>query len=377
MKFNSVIIGGGLAGLVAGISLQKEGLSTAIISTGQNALHFFSGSFESLREPAPRIAELFSEAGIGIHYSEGVRLMPLGTFREAALSLDDVSIFPTSHFARKALIVGVTGYQDFFGSFLAEGLEKQGIQCRLRNFSLPELDTFRQSAGEMRSVQIAPILDRVWESAVREIRVLLKDEDAVILPQIFGFQDISVPGKIRREIPAKVVFAGTMPPSVPGIRTQRLLKRRYETLGGTYLAGDEALSAHVHKGTVHSIVTKNLDSHYLEADNFILASGGFFSKGMKSNPFQILEPVFGLDVEFASDRNDWYDPDFMKDQPYMGYGVRTDSSLRAIAGGEMMENLFAVGSILGGTRLELGSGAGLAIRSALAAVDEILKTGKR
>ena len=124
-------------------------------------------------------------------------------------------------------------------------------------------------------------------------------------------------------------------------------------------------------------MTKNLDSHYIEADNFILASGGFFSKGMKSNPFQILEPVFGLDVEFASDRNDWYDPDFMKDQPYMGYGVRTDSSLRAIAGGEMMENLFAVGSILGGTRPELGSGAGLAIRSALAAVDEILKTGKK
>ena len=191
MKFNSVIIGGGLAGLVAGISLQKEGLSTAIISTGQNALHFFSGSFESLREPTPRVAELFSEAGIGIHYSEGVRLMPLGTFREAALSLDDVSIFPTSHFARKALIVGVTGYQDFFGSFLAEGLEKQGIQCRLRNFSLPELDTFRQSAGEMRSVQIAPILDRAWESAVREIRVLLKDEDAVILPQIFQCQERS------------------------------------------------------------------------------------------------------------------------------------------------------------------------------------------
>ena len=50
MKFNTVIIGGGLCGLTCGIALQKAGRSTAIISTGQNALHFFSGSFESLTE---------------------------------------------------------------------------------------------------------------------------------------------------------------------------------------------------------------------------------------------------------------------------------------------------------------------------------------
>ena len=34
MKFDTVIIGGGLAGLVAGISLQRAGQNVAIISTG-------------------------------------------------------------------------------------------------------------------------------------------------------------------------------------------------------------------------------------------------------------------------------------------------------------------------------------------------------
>lgn len=377
MKFDTVIIGGGLAGLVAGISLQREGRGTAIVSTGQNALHFFSGSFESLQEAPQRMTDLFGEAGIRLHYRPGVRLMPMGTFRESALSLEDVDLFPSPSFARKVLIVNFMGYHDFFSSFLAEGLEKQGMQCRVRFINLPEMDKLEESPSEMRSVQIARTMDRIWEKVVQEVRVLLKDEDAVVLPQVFGLQDTSVPSRIRQGIPARVVFAGTLPPSVPGIRTQMLLKRRYEVLGGTYLMGDEALNAHVHEGVVHSIVTKNLDSHYLEADHFILASGGFFSKGLRSNPFSITEPVFGLDVEYNEDRNAWYNKAFSADQPYMQYGVKTDETLHGIADGKPFKNLYAIGSILGGTRPELGSGAGLAINSAFAAVDEILCHSER
>ena len=374
MKFDTVIIGGGLAGLVAGISLQRAGQNVAIISTGQNALHFFSGTFESIEEAPHRMASLFEEAGIRLHYQEGVRLMPLGTFRPAALSLEDISLFPAPKFAHRALIVTFAGYHDFFTQFLSEGLEKQGISCRIQQLGLAELDALRQSPGEMRSVQIARTMDRNWEKVVQEIRILLQDEDTVILPQVFGLQDLSVPGRIRQGIPARIVFAGTMPPSVPGIRTQMLLKRRFEVLGGTYLMGDEALLAHIHEGVVHSIVTRNLDNHYLEADHFILASGGFFSKGLKSNPFQVSEPVFSLDVTYAEDRNSWYAPEFKSDQPYMDFGVKTDAALHGLLQGEPLNNLFVIGSILGATRPEFGTGAGLAVRSAFAAVDQILQS---
>ncbi|MBQ9411207.1 MAG: anaerobic glycerol-3-phosphate dehydrogenase subunit B, partial [Bacteroidales bacterium] len=274
---------------------------------------------------------------------------------------------------RKALVVNFLGYHDFFSSFLAEGLEKQGMECRIRFISLPELEQFQLSPSEMRSVQIARKMDRVWEKVVQEVRVLLKDEDTVVLPQVFGLMDPSVPGRIRQGIPAQVVFAGTMPPSVPGIRTQMLLKRRYEVLGGTFLGGDEALEAHVHQGVVHSVVTRNLDTHYIEGKWFILATGGYFSKGLRSNPFEVSEPVFGLDVESAPDRNDWYNPSFAGDQPYMGYGVKTDASLHALKDGTPLQNLFAIGSVLGATRPEFGTAAGQAINTAFAACDEILR----
>ncbi len=372
MRFDTVIIGGGLAGLVSGISLQKEGRNCAIISTGQNALHFFSGSFESMEEAPARVIELFDQAGVRLHYREGVRLMPMGTFRPAALSLEDTDLFPEHKFARKVLIVNFLGYHDFFSSFLAEGLEKQGMQCRIRLLNLPEMEQLEQSPSEMRSVQIARTMDRVWEKLVQEVRVLLKDEDCVILPQVFGLRDTSVPSKIRQGIPARVVFAGTLPPSVPGVRTQMLLKRRFELLGGTYLMGDEVIDAHVHDGLVHSLVTRNFDSHYIEAENFILASGSYFSKGLRSNPTSVFEPVFGLDVEFPTDRNLWYNPLFAEDQPYMHYGVKTDENLHAVKDGVAFKNLFAIGSVLGGTRPEFGSAAGLAIRSALNVADQIL-----
>ncbi len=376
MKFDTVIVGGGLAGMVAGIALQKAGRQTAIVSMGQNALHFFSGSFESMLEAPEAVKSIFEEAGIRLHYTPGVRLMPMGTFRESALSLEDISLFPDEKIGRKALIVNFVGYHDFFSSFLAEGLEKQGLECHICFLNLGEFLQSEPVPGQMRSVHIASRLDREWEKVVQEVRVLLKDDDTVILPQVFGLEDPSIPSRIRRAIPAQVVFAGTLPPSVPGVRTLKLLRKRYEVLGGTYLMGDEVTGAHIHEGAVHSVETKNLGTHYLEAKTFILAAGGFFSKGLQSTPTAITEPVFGADVSFPEDRNQWYAPSFAASQPYMNFGVMADEKLRVYKGGVPMKNLWAIGSILGQGRGDFGIGAGLAIRSALAAANVILSEAK-
>ena len=372
MRFDTVIIGGGLAGLTAGISLQEAGRKVAIVSAGQNAMHFFSGNFEDAGPVRERIAALFAAAGVRTNAIDGLQLMPMGKFKDVSLTLEDVTVFPDEHIAEKALIVNFTGFHDFYGTFLAETLEKLGISCRIRFVRLPEMEHLRTSPSEMRSVNIARMMDEHWEKVVADIRVLHKDEDLILLPQVFGLKDAAVLDKIRTALPARVAFIGTMPPSVPGIRTQMLLKRRFEVLGGTFLMGDEVTSAAMHEGVVSSITTRNLDTVRLFADHFILASGGFFSKGLASTPTQVYEPLFGLDIDFSEDRNAWYDADFFASQPYMDFGVKTDADLHPFKDGEPIKNLFAIGSVLGNTRKEdYGTAAGLAIRTAFAAADII------
>ena len=372
MRFDTVIIGGGLAGLTAGISLQEAGQKVAIVSAGQNAMHFFSGSFEDAAPVRERVSALFAAAGVRMSALDGLQLMPMGKFQPVSLTLEDVTVFPEEHIAEKALIVNFTGFHDFYCTFLAETLEKAGTACRIRFVRLPEMEHLRTSPSEMRSVNIARVLDEYWEKAVSDIRILLGDEDLIILPQVFGLKDASVLDKIRTALPARVAFVGTMPPSVPGIRTQMLLKRRFEVLGGTFLMGDEVTTAALHEGVVSSITTRNLDTARLFAEHFILASGGYFSKGLAATPTQVYEPLFGLDIDYPAERKDWYDADFFAEQPFMDFGVKTDAALRAIKDGEPVQNLFCIGSVLGGTRKEdYGTAAGLAIRTAFAVVDTI------
>ncbi|MBO5582363.1 MAG: anaerobic glycerol-3-phosphate dehydrogenase subunit B [Bacteroidales bacterium] len=372
MRFDTVIIGGGLSGLTAGISLQEAGRKVAIVSAGQNAMHFFSGNFEDIGPARDRVAALFAAAGVRTNAMDGLQLMPMGSFRPASLTLEDVTVFPDEHAAEKALIVNFTGFHDFYGTFIAEALEKAGATCRIRFVRLPEMEHLRLSPSEMRSVNIARAMDEHWEKVVGDIRILHKDEDLIILPQVFGLRDAAVLDKIRTALPARVAFVGTMPPSVPGIRTQMLLKRRFEVLGGTFLMGDEVTSAALHEGVVSSITTRNLDTARIFADHFILSSGGYFSKGLVTTPTQVVEPLFGLDIAYPENRNDWYDADFFAHQPYMDFGVKTDAELHAIKDGQPIQNLFAIGSVLGNTRKEdFGTAAGMAIRTAFAAADTI------
>ena len=393
MNFDTIIIGGGLAGLSAGLRLREKGQEVAIISSGENALHFSSGSFGVLNEGASvpeghpytklnlskylgEVIPFFGKYGVALKgdpMKNGWRLTPTGTLKEGRFFMEETDILGKDEkTGEKALIVNFLGFMDFNTSFIASGLEKKGISVRIEALKLDSMKRLRENPSEMRSVNIARVMDSSWSEVVAEIKKLLKDEDVIILPQVFGLKDTAVIESIRDSFDVRVMFVGTMPPSIPGIRTKMQLKKAFESAGGTILMGDEVVSAEVEGGKVISVKTKNLGEHKLYARNFILATGSYFSKGIAATPEKVYEPLFGLDVQFAEGRSSWYNPDFYSPQAFMDFGVATNGEFKALKDGDPLDNLYAIGSVLGGSgALKLGCGGGVAILSALAVADAI------
>ena len=114
--------------------------------------------------------------------------------------------------------------------------------------------------------------------------------------------------------------------------------------GAEVLRGDRAISGKIEDGKVVEIRTRNMDEP-LVADEYVLATGKFFSRGLLSDKEHIWEPLFGADVAYDPDRTKWFDPDFEAPQPFMKFGVKTDTEGRVLVGGKAIVNLTAVGDI--------------------------------
>lgn len=415
MRFDTIIIGGGLAGLVCGIKLQKAGKKCAIVSAGQSAMHFSSGTFDLLgrlpdgtpvESPLEAVASLPEEhpySVLGVekvtHYADeakeflnscGVkvtgeasrnswRITPTGERKPAWLTLGDFTPLASKEekIGDKVLIVNILGYLDFNTKFLADSFEKQGTECRIVSLKLEEMERLRKNPSEMRATNIARVMDRdgIWEKAAGQIKTMIKDEDTVILPAVFGLKDGSVVEKLRESIGRKTMFVATMPPSVPGIRAQMTLKAEFEKAGGRFFLGDTVIEATCHdNGNIKNIATVNFNDIRMEADNFILATGSFFSKGLIATPEKVYEPIFGIDLTYSEGRENWFNTNFWNRQNYISFGAKVDSDLNASVDGKKIENLYAIGSVIGGTNaLYEGCGGGVAIITALAAADRILE----
>lgn len=412
MKYSNIIIGGGLSGLVAGITLARRGGGVAIVSTGQSALHFSSGSFgllgrtpdgkdverplealESLPSTHPysvigaagvaslaaTVPTLFADAGIKLKGSAEVnhlRLSPFGKCCRSWLTMSDFITCDSSEQIqmKHVAIINLKGFLDFFPGYLADGLAHKGIKSDIHTVTTDELERLRRSSTEMRASSIARYL--VGEELKRlsgEINRVAVGVDAVLIPAVVGFDSEDPLESLRAMVKVPLYCVATTPMSVCGLRAQMMLRNYFERLGGTYLLGDNVVNGNFDSDNrLASIRTVNMADDLLSADNFILATGGIFSRGIVADPNRVYEPLFGLDVEAPADRDMWYSRDFFGSQPYMTYGVAVDNKFRPSRKGVTVPNLHAVGAVLSGyDALSEESGAGVAILTALAACEDI------
>jgi glycerol-3-phosphate dehydrogenase, anaerobic, B subunit len=411
MKMDTVIIGGGLSGLACGISLAKRGKRVTIVASGQSTMLFNGGSMEmlgyvdgkavenplgaiaSLPESHPyrkigadrissiaeRVKLLFSDSGIEMSGSANAnhwRITPMGVAKPAWLTLsdhlriDNLNQLP----AKRLALMCIRGYFDQPNAMLAKGLRDLGFEVDMIEFTTDDITALRRSPSEMRATSLAKHLvsNNALQRVADQFNNLAGDADMVLMPSVFGQSDSSDFQLLQSKVNKPLRLVATLPPSVAGMRMMTQLRHYFKMLGGTYLTGDTAVSGTFDGDRLTSVTTAKLADMPLKADDFVLATGSFISRGLKADFERVYEPVLGVDVDADADPEKWTRFGVLEPQAYFGYGVATDSQLRCLKQGKPIQNLRAIGSVLSGhDAVKMGDGTGVSLLTAIAVADHI------
>ena len=412
MRMDTVIMGGGLSGLVCGIALAKRGQRVAIVASGQSTLLFNGGSMELLGQidgktvtapldaiatlpedhpyrkiGADRIAtladqaqSLLADAGIRVEGTPAAnhwRVTPMGVAKPAWLTLkshvriDDLDKLPCKRLA----LMCVRGFFDEPNGMLANGLRELGFEVETIEFTTDDITALRHSPSEMRASSLAKRLvsNTSLQRVANQINALAVNVDMVLMPSVLSDEDSIDTLQSMVNKPLRLV--ATLPPSVSGNRMQALLRHYFQMLGGTYLMGDSAVSATLDGDCLTSVTTAKLGDMPLKANQFVLATGSFISRGLIADYERVYEPIMDLDVDADADREQWTRFGILEPQAYTRYGVKTDSELRCMKQGKTIQNLRAIGSVLSGhDAIKMCDGTGVSLLTALAAAQSILAT---
>ncbi len=370
--WDGLVIGGGIAGLMAGIRAQERGKRVLIVSEGTGSLAFASGGLdfgtvEQLRKierhPYALLGETVEEAFAyflqccpsyhGAWGRTGMALTPLGTLRAADLLPEGLDASPLTH-ANRIVLVVPEGLKDFFPEVVKANLQKQFISSniQLKRIRLKEFADW-QAIGK-------PIPDTVYakfwcseqgretlKNLIGEItRKMVSDSETLVFPGLHAAACPEVE-KILAQAPLPVVEMTSFPPSAAGQALYDRLRGRFKALGGELLIGSGVERVEVESGQARRAIVKSKGKEIsFTAKVFVLATGGFFGRGSVASSTEVRETVLGLPLYVPPE---WSESRFLGEQPYAYTGVEVDHSLHPcdpVTGKVLLENVFVVGRML-------------------------------
>lgn len=399
------VVGAGLSGLFTSILAARRGAHVTLVASGHGGLILAHGGIEvwaassptralpKLRPahpykivglPAVRAAlaeyrSLLEEHGYTFKGKLGQNLAALtavGSFRKMCFAPDGAATFELLE--RKPFSIGaIAGLRDYYPALIARKMAEQKLRIQ-GLVELPMLD--RPAQREMYAVDIARLFDhKPWrDELMRTWKPKLSGVTRLVLPACLG---LSNPSQVREEffeeLGCVALEIPLPPPSVPGVRIERILKSIINELSVDFIEGCQASGridgASRGKRVAGLALTTAGGMHQLDADVTILASGGLLHGGIEAfqeHSFQ--EPIFQLPIAHPPDRASWtsespYDP-----QPYSQIGVRVNANMQPLdaRGRVMVKNLFAVGGIIAGSdRTYEGTRQGIDIATAYQAIE--------
>lgn len=249
-------------------------------------------------------------------------------------------------------LFGVEGFHYFSpslaGANLTKALGRRGKENEIR-WGMLHLGRIRP--GPVSAYDLALWLDHPEhvEKMMEQLLPQLGQEERIGFPAILGLeQHERVLTRIEEATGRKVFEIPTIPPSVPGIRLHRKLSGIMRDRGIACITGYPAVDREMKGDRVVSVRVAAPGKHIAyRGDKYILAAGGLGGDGLVSGPGWVGEPLFQLPV-YQQPGEEWTAPHLWGEQPYACFGLRVNREMRPLdeKGRLCASNLYAAGSII-------------------------------
>jgi glycerol-3-phosphate dehydrogenase subunit B len=390
MNYDTIVIGAGIAGLLAAIGRAEAGERVLLLAKGHGTTHWAAGCVDILDagdDPLSAVRDLAAaqpdhpyalagpdalEQGLArlraaceaagyplVGSASRTLLLPtaLGALRPTALVPATMAAGEHRQLAdgRPTLIAGLHELRDFFPPLVAANLQAQGLRAEAAYLALPPTARQREF-GPM-------ILARLFEQP--EFRAAIGAQLAELvrrggyarvgLPAVLGLRRA---GEVVRDLQARagaLIFEiPTLPTSVPGARLFHALEDELLRCGGRVQIGSLVERAEGDGDTlaaVYSEAAARQQRH--RARRWVLATGGVAGGGLRADHEGALhETALGLPVRAPSGRGDWFAARFLDEggHPVFRAGVAADAQLRPLdaAGRVVYRNVAVAGGALAG-----------------------------
>jgi glycerol-3-phosphate dehydrogenase subunit B len=411
MLYDVIVIGAGLAGLMAAEAAQSQGARVLILAKGMGSLPLTTGCIDGLgyfpstsltplssplraltqlREKYPRHPYVkvgrerilpalahFQELGRSgkIPYTGNFNATlliptPLGTFHPTCLVPETMKSGNLS-LSGHALLLGFAGLKDFSPFLAAENLNLLHSQGKIaRSFRAESLSPLDLAGKAMNALNLARAFDKkeFREKFIGQVKPLLKPGEGLGLPAVLGFHDsLAAWSGLQEKLGVEIFEIPLPPPSVPGLRLYEMLKAHLQQRGVRMFVGLSALRPLAEPKMLQGFSlgdAKNSPAYRAKA--FVLTTGKFVGGGLDSERGRIYETLLDLPVLHSRNRKDWVNLRLLttEGQPFNVFGVEVDENLQPTdpEGQVIYSNLFAAGGIIAhADSMSEKSGGGIAI----------------
>lgn len=410
-----VVIGIGLAGLVAALRLAEGGRSVRVLAKGVGSTHLSGATIdvlgygpERVLSPAgalPAFAASHPDHPYARIGTEVIRqaidwlkahldnpryvgdlgrnfLLPtaLGVPKPSAVAPQTMAGGDISGGGSFA-IVGLPGLKDFYPALVAGNLALvRGVAGQAVEARAVELDIALDGRVDIGHLAYAR---RLGDPGFRaQLATRLKGRlgagEVVGMPAVLGLSGAEEAWEeIEARLGRPVFEIPTLPPSVPGIRLYQSLLGALRRAGARVAIGGAVVGAKTDGSRVTGVLTDAANgSRWNPADAVVVATGGWAAGGLEMDShWAVREPVLGLPVTGIPPGRPRFGSGYFDHHPLAATGVAVDPSLRPLdgEGRVVFDNVRVVGATLAGAEpWKEKSGDGLSLATGYQAAMSLL-----